>query len=82
VDKVTPDFSDDPVVLLRTPNQFMSAQAALADDAKGEAGNSGPGDKVQLLCEDVREVMATPMLRDCRRAPAGTKSQPIKWADR
>jgi hypothetical protein len=82
VDKVTLDFSDDPVVLLRTPNQFMSAHAELADDAKGEAGNFSPGDKVKLLCEDVREVMATPMLRDCRTAPAGTKSQPIKWADK
>ena len=82
VDKVTLDFADDPVVLLRTPNQFMSAHAELADDAKGEAGKFSPGDKVELLCDNVREVMATPMLRDCRTAPAGTKSEPIKWADK
>ncbi|HEX8262480.1 MAG TPA: zinc-ribbon domain-containing protein [Allosphingosinicella sp.] len=82
VEKVMLDFMDDPVVLLRTPNRFMSAQAALADDAKGEAGNLGPGDKVEMLCEDVREVMGTPMLKDCRTAPPGTKSQKVKWADK
>lgn len=81
VDKVTLDLMDDPVVGLRTPNQFMSAQAALADDAVGEAGNFGPGDKVKLLCEDVSEVIGTPMLKDCRTAPAGMKGQAVQWAD-
>jgi len=82
VDKVTLDFMDDPVVGLRTPNQFMSAQAALADDAKSEAGNLNPGDKVKLLCADISEVAGIPMLKDCRTAPAGMKSQPVQWSNR
>ena len=82
VDKVTLDFMDDPVVGLRTPNQFMTAQAALADGAKNEAGNFSPGDKVQLLCEDVSEAVGTPMLKDCRTAPPGTKGQPVQWSDK
>ena len=81
VEKVTLDFMDDPVVGLRTPNQFMSAQAALAEDAKGQASNFNPGDKVKLLCENISEVAGIPMLKDCRTAPAGQKSQPVKWAD-
>lgn len=81
VDKVILDFMDNPVVLLRTPNQFMSAHAALAEDAQGEAPNFNPGDQVKLLCQGVSEVIATPMLKDCRRAPAGTKSQPVQWRD-
>jgi hypothetical protein len=80
VDKVTLDFMDDPIVGLRTPNEFMSAQAALAESAKDEAGKFSPGDKVKLLCEDVSEVAGTPMLKDCRTAPKGTKSEPVQWS--
>ena len=82
VDKVTLDFLDNPVVGLRTPNEFMSAQAALADDAKSEAGGFSRGDKVKLLCEDISEVVGTPMLRDCRRAPADMKGQPVQWSNK
>jgi hypothetical protein len=81
VEKVMLDLMDDPVVLLRTPNQFMSAQAALADDAKDEAGNFNPGDKAKLLCEGVSEIASMPMLKECRTAPAGLKGQPVRWAD-
>lgn len=82
VDKVSLDFMDDPVVGLRTPNQFMSAQAALAEDAESEASNFNPGDKVRLICENVSEVAATPMLKECRTAPLGTKGQPVQWSDK
>jgi hypothetical protein len=80
VDKVTLDFSDDPVVGLKTPNQFMDAQAALAEDAHDEAGNFNPGDKAELLCEGVSEIAGTPMLKNCRTAPPGQKSKPVEWS--
>ena len=81
VKKVSLDFSDDPVVELETPNQFMSASANLADDAHDQAGNFSRGDKVKLLCEDVSEVMAIPQLKNCRTAPQGQKSQPVVWKE-
>ena len=79
VEKVTLDFADDPVVLLKTPNQFMSAQAALADEAKSEGAKMNPGDKVTLLCKHVSELAGTPMLKQCSMAPAGQKSQPAHF---
>ncbi len=80
VDRVQLDFLDHPEVLLRTPNDFQSVQVQLAEDARGQANDFSPGDKAHFLCEDVSEVAATPMLQDCRVAPAGVKTQPINWA--
>jgi hypothetical protein len=80
VDKVALDFMDNPEVLLRTPNQFMSAHAALADDAKSQAGEFSPGDQLKLLCEDVSEVASIPMLKECRPAAKDQKSQTIQWS--
>jgi hypothetical protein len=82
VDKVALDFLNNPEILLRTSNEFMSAHAALAEDAKKEAGNYSPGDSIKLLCEDVSEVASIPMLEDCRPAPQGQKGQPIEWRKR
>ena len=62
VDKVALDFMDNPEVLLQTTNQFMSAHAALAEDAKESAGQYGPGDSVKLLCADVSEVASIPKI--------------------
>jgi hypothetical protein len=78
VEKVTLDFTDDPVVLLKTPNHFMSAQAALADEAKSDGAKLNPGDEVKLLCKHVTELAGTPMLKQCRVAPPGQKSQPAQ----
>ena len=80
VEKVALDIMDDPEILLRTPNQFMSAHAALADEAKNQAGQYSPGDAVKLLCNDVSEVASIPMLKKCIPAPKDQKSQPIKWS--
>lgn len=79
VDKVALDLFDNPEILLRTSNQFMSAHAALADDAKASAGDYNPGQKVRLLCEDVSEVASIPMLKDCRQAPDDLKGEPVQW---
>jgi hypothetical protein len=79
VDKVALDMFDEPEILLRTSNQFMSAHADLADEAKSIAGNFSPGDKVRLLCDGVSEVASIPMLKDCRAAPDGLKGEPVQW---
>ena len=79
VDKVALDLFDNPEILLRTSNQFMSAHADLADEAKASAGDYSPGDKVRLLCDGVSEVASIPMLKDCRKAPDGLKGEPVQW---
>ena len=80
VDKVALDLFDNPEVLLKTSNEFMSAHAALADDAKDKAGDYGPGDAIRLMCEDVSEVASIPMLKDCRPARKDQKGQPVTWS--
>jgi hypothetical protein len=59
------DIGDNPIVKLRTSNEFMSAQAALADSAKPRAAQLSKGERITLRCESVSEVIGTPMLRDC-----------------
>ena len=65
VEGVDLDFSDEPFVKLRTSNQFMSAQAHLAEASKARASSLSKGDQIQLLCVSVSEVVGTPMLKDC-----------------
>ncbi|HEY0412706.1 MAG TPA: zinc ribbon domain-containing protein [Allosphingosinicella sp.] len=72
VDKVDLDLFDKPVVLLRTPNQFMSAHADLKEEAQASASSISPGDHVTLLCQDVSEIASIPMLKDCVFRQPGT----------
>lgn len=65
VDGVDLDFTDKPVVKLRTQNEFMSAQAALVEASHAKATSLSKGQSVTLSCVSVGEVMGTPMLRDC-----------------
>ena len=59
------DLFDEPIVLLRTPNEFMSAQASLTEEAQAQATGLRKGQAIELLCRDVSEVAGTPMLKDC-----------------
>ena len=59
------DLTNDPVVKLKTDNEFSPAQASLADAAKPAAATLAKGQKIKLLCESVSEVIGTPMLRNC-----------------
>jgi hypothetical protein len=65
VDGVDLDMTNDPVVKLRTSNEFMSAMANLTDASKPKASGLSKGEKVTLLCKNVGEVMGIPQLRDC-----------------
>lgn len=59
------DFADRPVILLATPNQFLPAQAQLADDSKNKASAVSKGQSIVLRCTGVTEVIGTPMLEEC-----------------
>lgn len=65
VDGVDLDMTNDPVVKLKTSNEFMSAMANLTDASKPKASGLSKGGKVSLLCKNVGEVMGMPQLRDC-----------------
>lgn len=59
------DLTDDPVVMLRTSNEFMPVHAPLADQSKAKAATLYKGQNVELICSGVSEVVGTPMLKDC-----------------
>jgi hypothetical protein len=65
VDGVDLDFADNPVVKLKAPNQYMPVQADLADEAKPRAVTLVKGMPITLRCDNVSEVLGTPMLKDC-----------------
>lgn len=65
VDGVDLDFANDPVVKLKTGNQFQSVQASLTDAAKPQASGLSKGQEVVLTCDSVSEVIGSPMLKDC-----------------
>lgn len=65
IDKIDLDFMDKPVVMLRTQNEFMSAQASLTEESQPKASGLSKGQNVTLLCGGVSEVIGTPMLKDC-----------------
>lgn len=65
IDKIDLDMSDEPVVMLRTSNQFMSARAELLDASQPKAKSLTKGQKITMVCGGVGEVMGIPMLSDC-----------------
>ena len=65
IDGVDLDFADNPIVKLRTPNQFMSASVYLTEAHQSAATGYSKGSKVTFLCEEVSEVMSMPQLKEC-----------------
>ena len=62
---ITLDFMDNPVIGLKTSNQFMSAQASLIEADQPKAADLSKGQDIKLLCGEVTEVAGTPMLSEC-----------------
>jgi len=65
IDGVDLDFNDDPIVKLRTQNQFMPVSVYLTDATKEQAASYSKGQKVTLLCQDISEVLSMPQLKEC-----------------
>ncbi len=59
------DFGNDPVVMLSTPNEFMSAHANLTKASQARASSLSKGAQIKLLCKSVAEVAGTPILKGC-----------------
>jgi tRNA_anti-like len=65
VDGVDLDLGDDPVVKLRTSNQFMPVSVYLTSETQNAAAGYGKGQKITFLCEELSEVISMPQLKEC-----------------
>jgi tRNA_anti-like len=65
VDGVNLDIGDEPVVQLRTSNQFMPVSVHLTDATQNAAAGFSKGQKITVLCEEVTEVISMPQLKEC-----------------
>jgi hypothetical protein len=65
VDGVDLDLSDDPVVKLRTSNQFMPVSVYLTGATQNAAAGFTKGQKITVLCDEVSEVISIPQLKEC-----------------
>jgi tRNA_anti-like len=65
VDGVDLDIGDDPVVKLRTSNQFMPVSVYLTEATAAAAAGFQKGQKITILCESISEVISMPQLKDC-----------------
>jgi len=70
VTSVDLDFMDEPVVMLATDNEFMSAQLDFDDQDSTEISYLRVGQTVTALCLELSEVIGTPMLDDCTLQPS------------
>ncbi len=59
------DITDDVVLSLNTPNEFMTVHASLADSQAAKAASLSKGNRVALECTGRGLVMGSPMLGEC-----------------
>ena len=59
------DFSDKPFVVLQGTNEFTGPQLHLTEDAQAKASSLSKGQKIVAVCQNVSEVVGTPMFKDC-----------------
>lgn len=64
VDEVTLDLSDEPVIRL-AGKDFDQPRVRLLDAAQDQAAELAKGDKTLFLCNDVSEVLGTPVIDGC-----------------
>ncbi len=69
VDGVELDFADEPVIKLRSSNQFMPVSIKLTDETKSAAAGYSKGQKITLLCKEITEVVSMPQLSECVPVP-------------
>lgn len=65
---VAVDFMNEPVLHLKTGNQFMPVRASLEGASERALASLLDGAEVSVLCGGIREVIGAPQLRDCEIA--------------
>lgn len=65
---VAVDFMNQPVLQLKTSNQFMPVKASLEGASEAKLASLIEGAEISVLCGGIREVIGAPQLRDCEIA--------------
>ena len=65
ISEISLDFMNEPVVSLRTANQFQSVQLDFDEKDSDAIASLRQGQSIRALCTDLSEVIGTPMLDDC-----------------
>jgi tRNA_anti-like len=65
IDGVDLDFSDNPVVKLKTSNPIMAVSVTLTSETQKAAAAYAKGQKISFLCEELSEVISMPQLKEC-----------------
>lgn len=62
------DMSDDPLISIGGPDDFLGANVSLDSDYADFAATLSKGTTVTFVCEGVSEVIGMPQMKDCRPA--------------
>jgi hypothetical protein len=65
VSGVRKDFTDDMILELQSPNEFMDTTAELKGTEGSIAAQLKKGMPVEVVCQDVRRIVGSPRLSDC-----------------
>lgn len=75
IEEIALDFSDEPVVRLRTGERFEWVAIHLGDEGKQVAAQLAKGQKITVLCDRVNEVMGNPQVSDCTLVPVAAPAK-------
>jgi len=65
IQAIDKDFTDDVIVNLQTPNEFMPARMQMIDEEKSAAAGLSKGQTVEVECERMSRVVGSPSGRKC-----------------
>lgn len=69
VASIDKNVTNDVVITLASPNEFMNTMAAMEDSESKKAAALKKGAKIVLVCEGNGRIVGTPSLADCVFAP-------------
>lgn len=65
IDSINLGLGDEAFVVMKGENMFMGPQVHFADKANDAAAQLSKGQQLTVVCQNVSEVVGTPMLKDC-----------------